>query len=234
MTEVVSLRVFRTASVRENGLPITVCLLELRDGSHVLVDTGCPASMIDDPAAPFLVTEESHVLGRLRQEGLSAADIATVVVTHFDPDHAGANDAFPGAEFVVQREQYDHACGSGLLRYEWLRAQWDGLRYRLVDGDTTLVPGVDLVASGGHVPGHQSVLVRLPETGPVLIAGDAWLAGSDPDTREISSFDHDERATRASQRALMDLADRERVAMVVYSHDPAQWTALRPAPFAYR
>jgi hypothetical protein len=40
------------------------------------------------------------------------------------------------------------------------------------------------VATGGHVPGHQSVLVRLPETGPVLLAIDAVPAAAyfDPGT----------------------------------------------------
>ncbi len=37
----------------------------------------------------------------------------------------------------------------------------------------TLLPGIELIETGGHVPGHQSVLVRLPETGPVLLAIDA-------------------------------------------------------------
>lgn len=38
-------------------------------------------------------------------------------------------------------------------------------RIRLVDGDTELLPGLELIETSGHVPGHQSVLVRLPKTG---------------------------------------------------------------------
>ena len=50
------------------------------------------------------------------------------------------------------------------------RPRWDapGLRHRLIDGGAVLPPGVELIATPGHVPGHQSVLVRLPRTGPVL------------------------------------------------------------------
>ena len=43
----------------------------------------------------------------------------------------------------------------------------------MVDGDTELLPGVTLIETSGHAPGHQSVLVRLPKTGAVLLVIDA-------------------------------------------------------------
>ena len=46
-------------------------------------------------------------------------------------------------------------------------------RIRLEDGDTELLPGFELTSTSGHVPGHQSVLVRLPKTGAVLLTIDA-------------------------------------------------------------
>lgn len=227
MNGVSSLRLMEVGTVRDNGVPVPAFLITLADGRRLLVDTGPPAAMIGDPQAPFVVTEDSHVLGRLARLGLRPADIDLVVVSHLDPDHAGANDAFPDAEFVVQRAQHVHATTSGLLRYEWLRAHWDGLRYRMVEGDVELAPGVRLIECGGHVPGHQAVLVDLPDTGRVLLAGDAWLRGSEPETRPLSQFDLDGPATRASQRKLTDLADRLDVTLVVHNHDADQWRDLR-------
>jgi N-acyl homoserine lactone hydrolase len=225
MTVVRSLRLLEVATVRGNDLPVPVFLIGLTGGRWWLVDTGCPADMIGSPDAPFVVTAESHILRRLDRLGLRPGDIEKVIVSHLDPDHSGANDAFPDAEFVVQRAQYRHATESGLLRYEWLRAHWDvpGLRWRLVDGDTELVPGVTLVECGGHVPGHQAVLIGLPDTGRVLLAGDAWLRDSDPRTRPLSQHDLDGPATRASQQKLMDLA----VEHVVHNHDTEQWRTLQ-------
>src|SRR5512135_801914 len=49
------------------------------------------------------------------------------------------------------------------------------LRYRLIEGDTELRPGLTLLETSGHAPGHQSVLVRLPQTGPVLLTIDAVM-----------------------------------------------------------
>ena len=230
MSMVRSLYLFEVATVRDNGVPIPVFLLNLADGRWWLVDTGCPAAMIGDPDAPFAVTEESHVLGRLDRLGLGPGDVDTVIVSHLDPDHSGANDEFPHAEFVVQRAQYEHATRSGLLRYEWLRSHWDMPDPRLVDGDTELVSGVTLIECGGHVPGHQAVLVELPDTGPVLLAGDAWMRDTDPATRPLTKHDLDGPATRASQRKLMDLTG---IALVVHNHDIDQWRTLRHAPARY-
>jgi len=91
-----------------------------------------------------------------------------VIDTHFDIDHAGHNNAFPNAELIVQRQHYESAQG-GNPRFARSRSQWDlsSSQYRFVDGDTELLPGLELIETSGYVPGHQSVLVRLPETGPV-------------------------------------------------------------------
>src|SRR5207244_3637019 len=83
----------------------------------------------------------------------------------------GSNPDFPHSEFVIQRRHYE-AARNGLPRLQVLRPFWDRpeLRYRQVDGDVELAPGGELIESSGHVGGHQSVLVRLPKTGPVLRA----------------------------------------------------------------
>jgi glyoxylase-like metal-dependent hydrolase (beta-lactamase superfamily II) len=52
-----------------------------------------------------------------------------------------------------------------------------GYRWRLLDGDTELAPGLTVLRTDGHTPGHQSLLVHLPQSGPVLLTGDAcyWM-----------------------------------------------------------
>ncbi|MEV4312248.1 N-acyl homoserine lactonase family protein [Actinocrispum sp. NPDC049592] len=225
MTVVRSLRLLRVATVRDHDLPVPAFLIGLADGQCWLVDTGCPATMIDDPQAPFAVTAESHIVGQLGRLGLTPGDISTVIVSHLDPDHCGANDEFPHARFVLQQAQYEHARESGLLRYEWMREHWDipDARWEFIHGDVELAPGITLIECGGHVPGHQAVLVELPDSGPVLLAGDAWLRDSDPDTRQLSTHDLDGPATRASQRKLMDLG----IPFVIHNHDAGQWRTLR-------
>ncbi len=177
------------------------------------------------------------VVDHLGALGVRPEDIDTLVATHLDTDHAGMTDAFPNAEIVIQRVQLTAARADAHPRFGMTRAHWDApnLRYRPIDGDTELVPGVTLIETGGHVPGHQSVLVRLPQTGPVLLAIDAiGSAGqADPETRETRSMDLDDAAARASARKLRDLEAREGVALTIYGHDDAQWRTLKLAPEYY-
>jgi N-acyl homoserine lactone hydrolase len=215
---------------RETGSPVPGYLIQTDDGTNVLVDTGYPRSMIGTR-----MNEEDYVVNRLAELGVTPADIRYLVCTHFDGDHAGGHDEFRDAELVVQRTHYEVARQHS--RFDGVREHWDRpeLRYRQVDGDTELLPGIELIESGGHVPGHQSVLVRLPNTGPVLLAIDAISRAShlDPDTRPIGPYDADEAATRASTRKLVELARREGVALIVHGHDAEQWKTLRKAPEYY-
>lgn len=147
----------RLGTVRGEDLPITAVLVR-HDGTNVLVDTGTPRDMAGDHSAPFAVGPDEHVVARLATLGLTAADVHYVIGTHMDPDHAGSFDQFPQSRIVVQRAEYEAARTSGELRYEWQRAHWDvdGLSYELVDGDTTLLDGIELISSPGHTPGRTT------------------------------------------------------------------------------
>ena len=107
-------------------------------------------------------------------------------------------------------------------------------RIRLVDGDTELLPGLALIETSGHVPGHQSVLVRLPKTGAVLLAIDAvsFAEGFTRDTQDDGS-DRDAAAIRASTNKLLDLVEREQVGLVIFGHEHEQWAGLKKLPEYY-
>lgn len=214
--------------------PVPGYLIQTDAGDNVLVDTGYRPS--GDPAEPIGVDGEHDLLLRLGEIGVRPGDVRYVVCSHFDPDHAGNHDLFPDAEFVVQREHHEAARAGSIPRLGSARPHWDapGLRYKLIDGDHTLLPGIELVESGGHVPGHQSVLVRLPNTGPVLLAIDAipMSIALDPEQRPVFPFDLDEAALRDSTRKLVALAGQEN-ALIIHGHDAAQWATLRTAPGYY-
>src|SRR5205823_2713379 len=181
------------------------------------------------------VEQQKNVLGHLADLGLRPDDIDMLICTHFDVDHAGYHDAFPEAELIVQREHYELA-RSGHPRFAPARPHWDhpDLRYRLIEGDTELLPGLTLIETSGHTPGHQSVLVRLPQTGPVLLAIDAVPIQRlfTPD-RQVSPMDDNEEQLRASTRKLLDVVEREHVALVIFGHDGLQWQTLKKAPAYY-
>ncbi len=167
--------------------------------------------------------------------GLKPEDIDTLICTHFDVDHAGYHDAFTKAELIVQREHYDLA-RRGHSRFAAARAHWDhpALRYRLVDGDTEILPGLTVLETGGHAPGHQSVFARLPETGPVLLAIDAvMMQRLFTMERKAWPKDDNEDQLLASTQKLLDLVEREHVKLVVFGHDGQQWQGLKKAQEYY-
>jgi len=209
-------------------------LIEMGDGRRVLVDTGLPANFQMPAGTPAPVYEMS-VVEQLAVLGLRPENIDLLICTHFDIDHAGHHDAFPNAEFIVQREHYELA-KAGNPRFDYAPAHWDhpALCYRLVDGDCELLPGLTLLKTSGHAPGHQSVLVRLPETGPVLLAIDAVaLERLFTPARNAWPLDDDEAQLRTSTQKLLDVVEREGVRLVVFGHDAHQWAALKLAPAFY-
>ena len=208
-------------------------LVTTGDGKRILIDTGMAPDNRPPGAPP--PAEDANVIAQLAALGLQPGDIDTVISTHFDVDHAGYHDSFPRAEFVVQRAHYELARG-GHPRFALARSHWDhpALRYRLVDGDTELIPGLSLIETSGHATGHQSVLVRLPRTGLVLLAIDAAMMESlfTPD-RKAWPHDDNEAQLKASTLKLLDLVKSAQVSLVVFGHDGRQWKSLKTAPDYY-
>jgi N-acyl homoserine lactone hydrolase len=225
------LYLMEVGSMPEYDIPVACYLVQTDDGRNVLIDSGLPETIADADSA---FVNGRDVIDQLAGIGLTPAAIDTVISTHYDVDHAGRHAAFTRARYVVQRRHHLDAADNP--RYASVRPQWDQPieRLLLVDGDTELLPGLELIETSGHVQGHQSVLVRLPTTGPVLLAVDAVPFG-DGFTRDaqVDVDDPDAEATRASTIKLLDLVERVRVALVVFGHDAEQWKTLEKAPAYY-
>ncbi len=237
----IRLYLFELAFDEALGVPTPGYLIQTSDGINILIDTGWPREMIGgykkSDKAGIRMDEKDFVVHQLATLGLAPRDIHMLICTHFDPDHSGNHDAFPQAECIVQDEHYKTAIASNAHRFLVNRPRWNhpDLRYRLVNGDTQLLPGINLIETSGHVPGHQSVLVHLPETGPILLAIDAIISTAylDPERRGLTPFDMDETGVRASTRKLVELARSERAVLIVHGHDAIQWKTLKKAPEYY-
>ncbi len=208
-------------------------LAQTSDGRNILIDSGLPADYSQPGMPP--AENEKNVLEHLASLGLRPDDINVLICTHFDVDHAGYHDSFTRAELIVQRSHYELA-RSGHPRFAPARAHWDhpGLHYRLIDGDLELLPGLTLLETSGHVPGHQSVLLRLPRTGAVLLAIDAVVMERlFTLERKAWPMDDNEDQLLASTAKLLDIAAREQVSLTIFGHDGHQWQTLTKAPAYY-
>ncbi len=228
------LYLMQVATLSGVNAPIVCYLVQTDDGKNVLIDSGLPAQFQAPPSRPTPELGKS-VLEQLALLNLQPGDIDMLVCTHFDLDHCGHNEDFPNAELIVQREQYD-AARQGHQRFAAQRSHWDlpSARYRLIDGDITLLPRLELIETSGHVPGHQSVLLHLPETGPVLLAIDAvTVQDSFKLDRQAAPMDDNGEGAIASTRKLLELAQREHVALTIFGHDGQQWATLKKLPEYY-
>ena len=126
---------------------------------RVLVDTG----LID--STPELDQEWSPRF----DPGAIPRDVAFVINTHLHFDHCGGNRLFSGMPIYVQRIEREAARAEDYTIPEWV--EFEGATYVELEGEQELLPGLRVVPTPGHTPGHQSVLVET-EDGLVVVAGD--------------------------------------------------------------
>ena len=154
-------------------------LAELPDGRRVLFDLGFGERtvVLDDLGMEFW---GGRLLASLAIAGIAPTDIDLVAYSHLHADHVGWTTdlaagtlTFSRARHVMSRPEWEHwstrpdAGGPGERDIEALREQVE-----LVDGETTLAPGITIVPTAGHTPGHCSFLVSSGSARAVVL-GDA-------------------------------------------------------------
>jgi glyoxylase-like metal-dependent hydrolase (beta-lactamase superfamily II) len=150
--------------------PVHAWLVRHPDGP-VLVDTGVGAGhpLIDEWYRPR-VTPLADALAAL---GVDPADVAAVVLSHLHFDHCGQQAAL-SCPVHVQAREHAAAAAPNYTVPEW--AAIAPGRLRLADGDEDLAPGLRLLDTPGHTPGHQSVVVEGGGRRVVLAAQCAYRA----------------------------------------------------------
>ncbi len=138
-------------------LPNSIHVIEHPAG-RVLVDTG----MID--STPELDAE----WGIRLDASLIPRDVVCVINTHLHPTTAAATASCRDA-IDVQRAERESARADGYTIPSWV--EFEGATYVEHDGKAEILPGVRVLPTPGHTPGHQSVLVDTDD-GLVVLAGD--------------------------------------------------------------
>ena len=94
------------------------------------------------------------------------------------------------------------------------------------DGSATIL------STPGHTPGHQSLLVKLPKTGEIVLSGDAVHFMSNWDNRGVPAINFSKDETLASMQKVADTLAKEKAQLWI-NHDKAQRDSLKLAPEFY-
>jgi glyoxylase-like metal-dependent hydrolase (beta-lactamase superfamily II) len=164
--------------------------------------------------------EVRPLLDALAEAGITREEVTAIANCHLHVDHCGQNRLFPNVPIFVQPAEWavanqpDYTVSSAL--------DFPGARYVHVDGDHEPAPGIRIFATPGHSPGHQSVVVEMPD-GPLLLAGQAVYSDGEwvgtPGARDGSVDAPDRPAYQRSLARLHALNPKR----VLFGHDRRGW-----------
>ena len=231
----------RIAPDDRNRIPLAMrCLLVEHAEGPVLVDTGLGNK--EDPKFHDIYGIENaghagptQLEDALAELGVRPADIRWVINTHLHFDHAGGNTtrdagrdavrlSFPNATYVVQGGELAFArTANERTRASYLPPNYEPVaaagKFRLLDGDEAILPGIRARVTPGHVPWHQSILLE-DDGDTALFLGDVLPTHAHLPLPWIMGYDTEPMRTLESKRALL----RDAVAgrwLFLFEHDAA-------------
>lgn len=175
--------------------------------------------------------------------GLAPADLALAAISHFHWDHSGgvATLADAGVPVAVHSDELAFArSGRAQLDAGFDARDWTapGTNWQTVDSETEVAPGVTLLPTPGHTPGHLSLQVQLAETGTWIFTADATdlaqnLLDDVPCGSCAGGEPVDDRQAAESLARLLARA-KESDARLVPGHDQIVTNAIRHPPGGHR
>ncbi|MBP0485091.1 MBL fold metallo-hydrolase [Sagittula salina] len=202
--------------------------------NHLVVEIGEAKVLVDVGSGDRFLPTAGELMGNLSSAGIDPASITHVVITHAHPDHVwGIRDDFdeailPDAEYFIGSGEHQFWLQDGLasrMPTEMQQfavgavnsLQTEGVDWTLLSNDGEVVPGVRVIDTPGHTPGHVSVVVE--SNGQQLIAlGDsmnhAYMNFARPEW--YNNFDMNGDLTVTTRQKLLDMAAADRMAVLGY------------------
>lgn len=230
------------------NVPVPFFLIKHPKG-NVLFDTGNALEIVNDKhnhwkgileAYDPVMTEEQWCVNAIKNARCTPDDIKYVVLSHLHLDHAGGVGHFPNARYVVQREELHFAyvpdpyMKAAYIRkdfdkdVDWMILEgWQQDRFDLF-GDGSLI----IYFTPGHTPGHQALLVNLPNSGPMFLTADSCYTEKNLNEGVLPGLMWNAAETVRSVERMRHLRDSTG-ARIITGHDPAAWKKLRKAPEWY-
>lgn len=229
-----------------NRIPLAMrCLLIEHDDGLVLVDTAL-GNKETQKFLDIYGVENTGMTGTtilddaIAETGFTTSDIKYVINTHLHFDHAGGNTmieavegaeaadgppvlAFPNATYIVQKGELEFARNRNERTHaSYLPPNFEPVaqagRWRLVEGPAELLRGISVLPTPGHVPFHQSILIRSGGEAACFV-GDLIPTVAHLPLPWIMGYDLEPLRTLESKRWFLDRAAAEGW-ILVFEHEP--------------
>lgn len=149
---------------------------------------GSETIVFDCGVRPLLAAEKNLVgyqnpEAMLAEVNIKAIEVDHLVLSHGHFDHIGCIDLFPKANVYIQRKEFDFWVHDPISNRPPFAKVVDPEAIRLLgnlrgtdrlvllDGDQTILPGIELLLTPGHTPGLQSMAVNT-EDGEIVLTSD--------------------------------------------------------------
>lgn len=170
--------------------------------------TGRPVSrqviLSDGRERPITVTRS--IAAQLDAAGMQLSAITYLALSHFHWDHTANANQFASATWLVRQVERDAMLPSTAPEvpqpstFAALRSSQtvivDGQHDVFGDGTVLLLP------TPGHTPGHQSLYVKLGNTGGIVLTGDLYHYPEERTLNRLPTADVDVDQTRASRERI--------------------------------
>ena len=204
------------------------CFLVRHPDGNLLWDLGLPGVLaIAGPQTQqiFTVSLEQTITEQLADRGMSPDDVDYVSISHSHFDHIGQADQVAGSTWLVSQKELDAMFGEGAeiaQEQQALFSLFAPMEQKVFEDELDVFGdgSVVIFETPGHTPGHTSLQLMMPETGPVLLTGDLYHRAESRELKRVPRFNSDEAMTVSSMEAFEARADALG-AKVIIQHEPA-------------
>jgi len=210
---------------------VTNCYLVRHPKGWLLWETGAGDDLINVPEGRGAFTRwrlKRTLASQLEEIGVKPDDIAFIAASHTHFDHIGNVNLFPKSMLLMQKAEYQWPLPKGGPRFNPAHpvTQLEGDHDVFGDGSAVLL------STPGHTPGHQSFLLRLKNTGPILFTGDAAHFRENWEFRRVPSFNTNyEQSLQSMERIAAIVASTK--AQLWIHHDKPQADSQKKSPQFY-
>jgi N-acyl homoserine lactone hydrolase len=173
-------------------------------------------------------TLKKTLVSQLAEIGLTPDDINFVILSHSHGDHVGNLGLFAEATLVVQKAEWEWTPPD---RTSPLHA---GMNAITPDGDYDLFGdgSVILIATYGHSPGHQNLLVRLPRSGAIMLSGDSVHTKANWDSNRAPQRNFDVPQSIEALARMREVLEQNNAQLWI-GHEPSEAPLRRYSPQYY-